>query len=137
MNRPFKFRVWDKENKTWHNPNILEVWEETGNLEPYQYIKTGKLDPIYMPLDNWIIQEYTGVKDKDGKEIYEGDIIEYTYEIYEHDFETGNIGEVYFEDGAFIFDRKRGFCYFDSNFLKNTIKVIGNICENAELIKTT
>lgn len=80
MNRELKFRVWSIEDKNWDNPSILEVWNDSGKLEPFQYIKTGHLNPIYMPLENYIIQQFTGLKDKNGKEIYEGDIIS-----HEHD----------------------------------------------------
>ena len=38
-NREFKFRVWSLEDKCWDNPAILEVWDESGKLEPYSYIK--------------------------------------------------------------------------------------------------
>lgn len=76
--RELKFRVWNIQDKCWDNPSILEVWNDSGKLEPYSFIKTGKLNPLYIPIENYVIQQFTGLLDKNGKEIYEGDIVEET-----------------------------------------------------------
>jgi hypothetical protein len=75
--RTRKYRVWNIQDKCWDNPAILEVWDDSGKLEPSKYIKTGKLDPIYMPVENYIVTEATDIFDKNRKEIWEGDVVKY------------------------------------------------------------
>jgi len=78
--------------------------------------------------DRYILMQYTGLKDKNGKEIYEGDIVEFHY---------GSLGsfreEIIFNDGGFWILRKDG-----SNFMPSIEfrEVIGNIYENKDLLQT-
>ncbi len=135
--RPIKFRVWDKENKRWGSPNILEVWDESGKLEPFSYIKTGKLNPLYQPIENYIIQQFTGLLDINGKEIYEGDIVK--------DLDK-EFGVIEFSNGSFILNTQNRILPFWSVMIHNnmvyprqmntnTLEIFGNIFENPELIE--
>ncbi len=108
MSRKIKFRVWNLKDKEFHNPAILEVW---GN-----------------PIENYIIQQFTGLLDKNGKEIYEGDIV------CGFDFIAEVIWET--EDSAFQIrriDKTHGGAFLNTMYMQN-FEVIGNIFHNPELI---
>lgn len=77
------------------------------------------------------IMEYTGLKDKNGKEIYEGDIIN----IGDKD-EICSIEKTFieYEGGSFII-KYLGFKYSLWNFDSNDIEIVGNIYENPELLE--
>ena len=81
---------------------------------------------FFMP--NYPIEQYTGLKDKDGKEIYEGDIVDYN-----DDGEC--IGVVKYDDPEFYLEADLEI--HARMFLKGAPhqKVIGNIYDNPELLK--
>lgn len=131
MGRLLKFRVWDNLKKHW--VSNTDVWRiRTKNFG------VGELTPpaIYFPQypEGLTIQQYIGLIDKNGDEIYEGDIVKFVYEAYEHDYEEC-IGEVFFEDGIFYFSREHQFATNDHNFKKYTLEILGNIIENPEKLK--
>lgn len=87
------------------------------------------------PKDYEPIQQYTGLKDKNGKEIYEGDIVMYKYESSENT-ELNITETVEFANGSFYplpyndTDSPEYYTYKTYDF-----EVIGNIYENSELLK--
>ncbi|EAC7514795.1 hypothetical protein F1F76_02910 [Listeria monocytogenes] len=103
-------------------------------------------DPYCTMCDDWynfddvLLMQYTGLKDKNGKKIFEGDIVAFS----EDDFHVFNSQVEYFsEDGYPAFDIKvPSTYYFDSNVFSEVsmsglyeIEVIGNIHENPELLE--
>lgn len=122
--REIKFRVWDnKRNFMDYEPQItidmgyinnIGVVDCNGDFRPYKYE---------------IIMQYIGLKDKNGKEIYEGDIIkckdicgEYSKELY---------NEVVNDMCDWLYN----YGYASQELLRyDEIEVIGNIYENPELL---
>ena len=106
--RELKFRAWDIENKKYD-------FFTMGNIVAYKEVFTSHL------LNGNTFEQYTGLKDKNGKEIYEGDKLTNTFET--------TFGDVIFEDGCFMNDCSglgyKPFCEEDMN----RIEVIGNIHE--------
>jgi uncharacterized phage protein (TIGR01671 family) len=127
--REIKFRAWDKKELDMIY-GVLPLSDGTFLIENSN---SNKFVDVYcddnIPPNNYVIQQYTGLKDKNGKEIYEGDIIEYE----DVCVDGGGDGEIH---QLFIEDLRTAFFFGISNkFVESkNIEVIGNIYENPNLI---
>src|SRR5690606_17531155 len=72
--RVLQYKLWDKKNKQWYDEDNV-LLERDGTLTEYHYDYFGNLYIIDRTND-FIVIPYTGLKDKHGKKIYEGDICE-------------------------------------------------------------
>lgn len=125
MNREIKFRAWDKANK-----EMLEVealFFVTGGIKTFQKGKGER----FLHKNLSVLEQFTGLRDKNGKEIYEGDI--FIAKILPTS--TGRHVKVVFEAPTFDVEDKNGDRAWNLYSVITNGEVIGNIHENPELLK--
>ena len=128
--KEIKFRAWDNENKCFFQPTY-EAYK--GNLQDLHISLKGTLAmrtlqqfihcDSMMP-DRFVLEQFTGLKDKNGKEIYERDIVSC--------LGWQNV-EVKFKANTFY---PLTASYDNRNMRAEEWEVIGNIHENPELLET-
>lgn len=128
--RRIKFRVWDKTFKMMLSPKLVDIDFNEGKIEVTTDIL--RYEEVYTDeIKDFVLMQYTGLKDKKGKEIYEGDILKCKL----HNGKYENYTIVWNEKDA-CFDALNKD---KSNFMLATIwrisEVIGNIYENEDLLK--
>lgn len=133
--RKLKFRVWDKNLNRYDIHAMTLCLDDDGNL----------FIPGYDNAKRYIIEQFTSLCDRNGKEIYEGDIVICKARNDKEDkrrIGQNYISEVFWDvDGWFVHDSP--LCDSPLGMFDNTpsrrpiasIEVIGNIHENGDLLK--
>lgn len=139
--REIKFRLWSKEYQEMFVNEILSDMYRTMAELAIKNIKSISESRVEMPLtgiilpfqDDAILMQYTGLKDKTGKEIYEGDIIV----VGEDD---GNPSFRYIiqwvdDSACFLARQNKTSGYIGTGYGLRDWLVVGNIHDNPELLE--
>lgn len=123
--REIKFRFWDKEENDW----LVDGQDET-SIYDFAFRYGMNWDHIGEPLNRVVVMQYIGLKDKNGKEIYEGDIISVDNGDYSG-FVKFNEADLSYvienRDGGFSFVNGQ---IYDERPEYRTYEIIGNIYED-------
>jgi hypothetical protein len=129
MTRQIEFRVWDK---------VRNKYVDSELFGSFVYIALGfKGSDLCVPKSDLVIEQFTGLHDKNNKKIFEGDIINYTEKLHEHgDKQTFTACIGYYKEMAAFGIFKNGVMWnLFSDYGISDIEVIGNINENINLLK--
>ena len=126
MSREIKFRAWLKEERKMVNVETLFI-----GINRLCFGNSKTEDLFFRDFEEVELMQYTGLKDKNGKEIYEKDIVSCN--------KYKNI-VVFFENGCFKVrypknDTTNIICTLDTFLEKYKCKISGNIYENFELLE--
>ena len=140
--REIKFRAWypfpsQKNKGKMLSHNRIEIKHTKKKGIPIMQIWLGGIrgedNNIFTFCQNAILMQYTGLKDKNDVEIYEGDMVKLISFIKNDDFEYDEfIVPVVFDEGCF---QAKGSGLLAHCIIPNKLEVIGNIYENKELLK--
>ena len=126
MNREIIFRGKRIDNGEWTEGYLFKSWNRTFLL----WRMTGDV-PNMVEVKPQIVGQFTGLTDKNGKKIFEGDIVKFSHLV----FNESRIGVISYEMNVtgFVLRHKGGYSWIV--YPNEFYEVIGNIYDNPELLE--
>jgi uncharacterized phage protein (TIGR01671 family) len=125
MSREIKFRAWDK-----IDDKLRQVININFNTKEIILLNEYTKESYTRNFEDCVLMQYTGVEDKNGKEIYEGDIDQYGYVVtYVGDFGSG------LDMNAGWYLQRDNFESWSELECNEDIEIIGNVFNNPEKAK--
>lgn len=132
--REIKFRAWDKKRKKMFRVLGTSIPTYAGSEELWLRLEKYTKSSLQFPAKDFELMQFTGLTDKNSKEIYEGDIVKIKEEspVSNEDLSSEAIVKITWND------EKAGFSldwYSNDLTVYQDLEVIGNVWENPELLE--
>jgi len=149
-NREIKFRAWWREKSIMLN-NVQSFYDTLGDIDNgNEHEPEDSFGGVLESPEKYAVMQYTGLRDCDGVDVYEGDIVEFRYGhqkpddsrfIMAFEYHAGKLIEIGWEHDEAMFvgfilrGKDKGEDWFTDWPHTAELRVIGNIYENPELLE--
>ena len=141
--REIRFRAWDKKQKVMYQSDLRDfLFYSFGGFSVGEFQGYDEGHDVETDEKDSVLMQYTGLKDKNGMEIYEGDLLKYVG----HDciecgqnikYPNHELYKVFWNQKEVAFICENEDNYMHASTWNTSMEVIGNIHQNKELLEKT